>query len=94
MQKMCSDSLLYCQSEILFFFLTDTNLFVQSGTGTLRVGVETPEEMLTRIALGNFGGANAGSTGANNDMVNGTPLSGGGNYSPPELNDFPLEPID
>ncbi|TVU23990.1 hypothetical protein EJB05_26382, partial [Eragrostis curvula] len=53
------------------------------------VRVETPEETLSRIAYGGFGGpVNATTSGGG--PVNAT-TSGGGNYSPPE-DQFPLSP--
>ena len=49
--------------------------------------METPEEILSRIAYGVFGGVNA------TISVGGTlqaTTSGGGNYSPPRQDDFPF----
>lgn len=50
------------------------------GTFGSSVGIETPEETLSRIASGNF-----------HSHVNAT-TSGGGTYSPPVEEDFPLFP--
>ncbi|TVU17372.1 hypothetical protein EJB05_33403, partial [Eragrostis curvula] len=55
-------------------------------------GVESPEETLSRIAYGGFGSrGNATTSDAGNG---GGPLdptaSGGGTYSPPQVDDFPL----
>jgi len=50
------------------------------GTFGSSVGMETPEETLSRIASGNF-----------RSHVNAT-TSGGGTYSPPVEEDFPLFP--
>ncbi|KAL6645213.1 hypothetical protein ACP70R_016821 [Stipagrostis hirtigluma subsp. patula] len=52
-----------------------------AGTYGSVAGVESPEDTLHRIAHGVFGGP-----------VNAT-ASGGGNYSPPQDDDFPLSPI-
>ena len=69
----------------IVFLPTDMNLLMQAGTVASRVGMETPEETLSRIASGRFGGADA-------SVGNGT-MSGGGNYSPPQRDDFPLDEI-
>ena len=55
-------------------------LIAQVGTFGSSVGMETPEETLSRIASGNF-----------RSHVNAT-TSGGGTYSPPVEEDFPLFP--
>ncbi|TVU39307.1 hypothetical protein EJB05_12720, partial [Eragrostis curvula] len=54
-------------------------------------GVETPEETLSRIAYGGFGGRiNVTTSDAGNGL--GAPsdpsASGGGNYSPPQVDNF------
>ncbi|TVU49522.1 hypothetical protein EJB05_00835, partial [Eragrostis curvula] len=56
-------------------------------------GVETPEETLSRIAYGGFGGRiNVTTSDAGNGL--GAPsdpsASGGGNYSPPQVDNFPF----
>uniref|UniRef100_A0A0A9D530 Uncharacterized protein n=1 Tax=Arundo donax TaxID=35708 RepID=A0A0A9D530_ARUDO len=57
------------------------------------IRAETPEETLSRIAYGGFGGpVNATTSGGGNRFdgsVNAT-TSGGGTYSPPQEDDFPL----
>ncbi|CAL5084017.1 unnamed protein product [Urochloa decumbens] len=62
---------------------------------------ETPKEILSRIAYGGFGacantnGGDDGATGGANNgqgFGNGT-ASGGGNYSPPQVDGFPLDAL-
>jgi hypothetical protein len=56
--------------------------------------METPEETLSRIAYGQFGGVNAStSVGGNSGAVNAT-TSGSGSYSPHQQDDFPLFGMD
>jgi len=62
---------------------------------------EIPEELLSKIAYGRFGACVNNTSGRNDDadvlntavtggsFVNGT-ASGGGNYSPPQVDEFPL----
>ena len=76
-----------------------------AGTFESAIRGETPEELLSRIAYGGFGACvnntsgydddddvilNRPTTGGNGgSFVNGT-ASGGGNYSPPQVDEFPL----
>ena len=56
--------------------------------------METPEETLSRIAYGGFGGVNAStSVGSNSGPLNAT-TSGGANYSPPQQDIFLLFGMD
>jgi hypothetical protein len=64
------------------------------GTFGSFVGVQTPEETLSRIAYGQFGGVNAStSVGGNGGAVNAT-TSGGGTYSRHQQDDFMLFGMD
>ncbi|CAN6166581.1 unnamed protein product, partial [Urochloa humidicola] len=79
-----------------------------AGTNGSCIREETPDEILSRIAYGGFsacanmnggdddaallntGGANNGQ--GSQGLGNGT-TSGGGNYSPPQMDGFPLDPL-
>ncbi|KAG2565678.1 hypothetical protein PVAP13_7NG131668, partial [Panicum virgatum] len=75
-----------------------------AGTFGSSIRGESPEELLSRIAYGRFGAYVNNTSGRNDDadilntnatggngggFVNGT-ASGGGNYSPPQVDEFPL----
>jgi len=77
---------------------------MQAGTFGSAIRGESPEELLSRIAYGRFGAYVNNTSGHNDDadilntnatggngggFVNGT-ASGGGNYSPPQVDEFPL----
>jgi len=77
---------------------------MQAGTFGSAIRGESPEELLSRIAYGRFGAYVNNTSGHNDDadilntnttggngggFVNET-ASGGGNYSPPQVDEFPL----